>query len=280
MSKSKIFVSIASYKDPELEKTIVDCFKRATQPSRIYIGVFIQDDDVAIDRLKSLFYNDHVRILSCSPEESNGCGWARNEILNKLYDKEDYFLQIDSHSRFKKNWDTEYILLQNSAPSKSVISCFPKHYDLGESYEDYSIRDMPCVYIPNEIPYVGNFVSPHKQRDPKGVYEKIMNISGGNLFGPGSIVDVLKLPEYLYVGTAEQELYSYLLYSCGYDIYAVSKNLIWHKYFTIGRDDYRELFRDKKKRIKFWPHAKTLGCGERSAEDWVKDYNEFCKSLP
>ena len=41
--KETIFVSIAAYRDPELEKTIADCFEMAEFPNRLVIGVCLQD---------------------------------------------------------------------------------------------------------------------------------------------------------------------------------------------------------------------------------------------
>ena len=38
-------------------------------------------------------------------KSANGAGYARNIIQKQLYKNEDYFIQIDSHSRFSNKWD-------------------------------------------------------------------------------------------------------------------------------------------------------------------------------
>jgi len=274
-----IFVSVASYTDPEFENTLTDCIHKAKHPERVFIGLFLQDKQSIIDNYLIKLSNSNIRTLTCLPEEAQGCGWARNTIMQKLYNKEDYFLLVDSHTRFAQDWDEQYITLLDNAPSKSVLSAFPRHYDLQETYEVYSKRDKPTIYVPNDIPFVGNFIGPHKQKLAEKSYEKVMNISGGNTFGPGSIVEGLTVPDFNFYGHQEQEIYSILLYKCGYDIYAVNKNLIWHKYFTHGIDNYRKVYTEKTVKENFWPKLKHYGCNKRSADSWVDEYKIYCQSL-
>lgn len=267
-----IFVSIAAYADPEFIPTIDDCLKRAKYPERVKIGLHLQDTQEVLNS----YTNEKVSILKTLKKNAEGCGWARNEIMKKLYNNEDYFLLIDSHSRFKQDWDVEYIERLDNLPTKGVISVFPRDYQFEETYEDYSKKDIPTIYIPNEIPFVGNFRGPHKQRLCKKEYEKVMNISGGNTFGPGEIVKALTLPEYKFYGHQEQEVYSLLLYTSGFDIYAINSNIIWHKYFVNGLDTYRKVYVEDKKKENFWPKLKNYRDNQRRTEDWISDYNKFC----
>ena len=48
MKKDKIFISIASYRDPELIPTIEDCIKNADKPNKLVFGIlnqFSKEDD-------------------------------------------------------------------------------------------------------------------------------------------------------------------------------------------------------------------------------------------
>jgi len=273
-----IFVSIASYQDSEIFPTVDDLFKRASYPQRIYAGVFLQDTNEVNKKFELQFQNKNIKVKHVQPEHAEGCGWARNIIMKELYGNEDYFLLVDSHSRFKIGWDVEYINMLKKTPTESVISGFPREYHFNESYEVYSKRNLSSIYIPNEIPYVGNFRGPHQQKLAEKQNEKIMNISGGNTFGKGYIVNSLTVNDFVYYGECEQELYSLLLYKCGIDIYAPSENLIWHKYFVPGVDNYREMYKPKKAKKNFWPDAMNLNCSKRSADEWIKDYNYFISS--
>ena len=270
-----IFVSIASFIDPDFSNTIKDCIDKAKYPDRVRIGLFLQDEREVFES----YSHPNVDKLTCLPDIAEGCGWSRNRIMQQLYNNEDYFLLVDSHSRFEKDWDVKYTQLLDNAPSKCVLSSFPRHFEFDEDYETYSIRDKSTIYVPNEIPFVGNFKGPHKQKIATKQYERVMNISGGNTFGPGSIVEALTIKDFKYYGHQEQEIYSLLLYKNGYDIYAVKDNLIWHKYFVHGKDNYRQVYVEKKGKIDFWPDLKEYGSNLRSHSSWLDEYNIYCKSL-
>ena len=56
--------------------------------------------------------------------------WARHLIQSELFADEDYFLQIDSHTRFAANWDTRLIeMLGRCASPKPVLTTYPLPYD-------------------------------------------------------------------------------------------------------------------------------------------------------
>ncbi len=270
-----IFVSIASFKDPEIFSTVFDLYDKARNPSRVYAGVLLQDTVSVLNNFKVHFTNPNIKFKHLLPEQAQGCGWARNYIMKNLYKNEDYFLLVDSHSKFKKGWDDEYINMLNNTPTKSVLSGFPRHYEFKEPYDVYSQRNLCSIYIPNDIPFVGKFNGPHEQKLAKKENERIMNISGGNMFGSKEVVSALVINDFNYYGNCEQELYSLLLYQCGFDIYAPSENLVWHKYFVVGRDDYRDIFKEKDNKINFWPHAADINCTSRSSDFWLKEYNDF-----
>ena len=52
--------------------------------------------------------DDRFIILDIPHNETNGTCWARNKIQTK-YNGEDYTLQLDSHHRFVKGWDSKCI---------------------------------------------------------------------------------------------------------------------------------------------------------------------------
>ena len=102
-----IFIQIASYRDPELLNTLKDCIENAEHPDRLRFGICWQhspeDEWDTMDLYKD---DDRFRILDVNYKDSTGACWARN-LLQQLYEDETYTLQIDSHTRFIKNWDYE-----------------------------------------------------------------------------------------------------------------------------------------------------------------------------
>ena len=101
----KIFVQIASYRDPQLEPTIKDMLANAKKPKNITFGIARQfSEEDGFDKLEDYRKDKRFRILDIPCEESKGVCWARN-LTQQLYQGETYTLQIDSHMRFVKDWD-------------------------------------------------------------------------------------------------------------------------------------------------------------------------------
>src|SRR4029077_19460085 len=103
-----IFVSIAAYRDPELMTTIGDCLQRARYPDDLRFGICWQhaDDEIAPPD----FADRRLHVLDVPWQDSRGACWARAEIM-KLWDGEDFFLQLDSHHRFIDGWDAALLAL-------------------------------------------------------------------------------------------------------------------------------------------------------------------------
>ena len=104
----KIFVQIASFRDPQLSLTIKSMLENAKKPKNLVIGIcnqYNKDDEFNIDE----FRNDkRFKIIDVLDVDSKGVCWARNQV-QQLYKGEDYTLQIDSHMRFEKDWDDTLI---------------------------------------------------------------------------------------------------------------------------------------------------------------------------
>lgn len=110
MRQASIFVSIVSYRDSEANPTIVDLFERASNPARVSVGLVWQLDldvpaDDAIRRATpatgtALVRGGKVRSLLMPAKDAAGPSWARR-AAQSLWKNESYFLQIDSHTRFR-----------------------------------------------------------------------------------------------------------------------------------------------------------------------------------
>lgn len=122
MSNNKIFVSIAALEDPGLVKTIRDCIKKAKNPQNLVFGISLQYE---VAPYLDDFINQCRIIKYDLPDYENGIGPGIIEIRNaikQLHKDEDYFLQIDSHTEFEKNWDDILIQDINEFEDKVVIS--------------------------------------------------------------------------------------------------------------------------------------------------------------
>ena len=118
----RIFVQIAAYRDAECQWTVRDLFKQATHPNRIMVGICWQyhpEEDkglLVIDDERA----GQVRLMNVDHKESQGACWARHQV-QKLWEGEDYVLQIDSHMRFEPAWDEKLIAMLAACPSEKVV---------------------------------------------------------------------------------------------------------------------------------------------------------------
>ena len=74
----KIFVQIASYRDPELVNTIEDMIKNAKRPQNLVLGICRQyHHEDEFDNLDKYRDDKRFRILDIPHEDSKGACWAR-----------------------------------------------------------------------------------------------------------------------------------------------------------------------------------------------------------
>ena len=112
-----IFVSIASYRDPELNATLADLFGKAMYPGMLRVTVLLQEDEDFLERGEGgadwfpqevLSRGGVINILPRNYKEARGAGEARATI-QEMYQNETYYMQLDSHHRFAMNWDSRVI---------------------------------------------------------------------------------------------------------------------------------------------------------------------------
>ena len=129
----KIFVQIASYRDPQLVPTIKDMLANAKKPNNLVIGIARQySDEDGFDNLDEYRKDKRFRILDIPYQDAKGVCWARHQV-QQLYKGETYTLQIDSHMRFVKDWDDILIKmikgLQKDGYKKPLLTGYVPSFD-------------------------------------------------------------------------------------------------------------------------------------------------------
>ena len=120
VSDATIFLSIASYCDPELPRTLEDCIANASHPEQLRFGIcwqFDKNNPVDIDRFRR---DKRFRFVEFPIAESQGGTWARS-LAQRLWDGEDYTLQIDSHMKFEPGWDAKLIAMMGALPAPKPL---------------------------------------------------------------------------------------------------------------------------------------------------------------
>ena len=153
--KLTIFVSIVSYRDPETLPTLASLLTNATHPSRLHIGLVWQYHTTADTHLflpppaptSPFFPSDSppatagsIRQLLLSHYEARGPMYAR-ALADTLYDNETFYLQIDSHMRFTRAWDTQlintlYHAATDALDARIILTGYPADYQHGSDAED------------------------------------------------------------------------------------------------------------------------------------------------
>ena len=244
----KIFVQIASYRDPELEKTIKSMIENAKKPNNLRIGVCRQyHPEDGFDTLNEYRKDKKFRILDVLYSESKGVCWARNQV-QQLYGGEEYTLQIDSHMRFEKNWDDEFIKMVKQLQKKGFpkplltgyVSSFNPENDPAERIKepwrmvfDRFIPEGAVFFLPETIPGWEKLKEPVTSR----FYSAHFAFTVGQFS-----VEVQHDPEFYFHG--EEISIAARAYTHGYDLFHPHKTLVWHEYTRKGRtkqwDDDKE----------------------------------------
>ena len=244
----KIFVQIASYRDPELVKTIEDILDKAKKPKNLVFAIARQyADEDGFDNLDKWRKDKRFKILDIPYNESEGACWARN-LIQQLYNNEEYTLQLDSHMRFNQDWDDTLIKiikgLQKDGYKKPLLTSYACSYeptnDPGGRVQD------PWRMVFDRFAPEGNvFFMPETIDEWKTLKKPIPArfYSAHYCFTLGQFAkEVQHNPEYYFHG--EEISIAVRAYTWGYDLFHPHFPIIYHEYTRKGKvkqwDDDKE----------------------------------------
>jgi len=220
------FVSIASYKDPELRFTIDSVLLNARRPEIVRIVVCQQDHP---DRF--ITYNHpNVELLNFNYVDSQGVCWARNQICKRYLD-EPYFLQLDSHMALVKNWDDiileQISVVKSKGHAKVIFAAYPTTYTLKNGE-----RTFYNPYNPRTVLREDNVFKFHTGTGGDNNFNEPIPspyLNAGFMFGDGTFyVDCGYDPEIYFEG--EELLNTVKAFTHGYDLFNPSIHISWHLY--------------------------------------------------
>jgi hypothetical protein len=270
----KIFVQIASYRDPELKDTVKDLLQTADHPEDINIGICWQHDPKDeweaenIEQIKNITNN--VKVLNVNYKDSKGACWARS-LVQKLYDHEDFSLQIDSHSRFDYSWDTKLKnIFEKTNDDKAIISTYPSLYSPGQPREKYDKSLYVChVYgMKNgEIQARPNSYQDYQQANKP---RPAVAIAAGFIFGRGHVNSIRYDPDFYFTG--EEAAMALRYYTNGYNLYHPHEKIMYH--FYIRKNQKKHWSDHSNWHVHSTRAHKKLGCLLGRNNDF--DLGEFC----
>jgi glycosyltransferase involved in cell wall biosynthesis len=239
MGNGKIFIQIASYRDPQLIPTIKDCIKNAKKPEKLVFSIAWQHSSEDVwDNLDEFKDDKRFKIVDINYSESKGACWARNQ-LQQNYNGEEYTLQLDSHHRFIENWDEELILMYKQLVKKGhkkplltgYVSSFDPDNDPGARTQQPWKMNFDRFIPEGAVFFLPATIDDYKERTepiPARFYSAHFAFSTGKF-----VQEVPHDPEYYFHG--EEISIAVRAYTHGYDLFHPHKVIVWHEYTRKGR---------------------------------------------
>ncbi len=255
--------------------TLQDCLAKARHPEELRFGICWQH---GAEEAPIPFADDpRFRIVDVDWRESRGACWARAEIM-KLWQGEDWFLQLDSHHRFVQDWDVKLLHhAERTGSARPILTTYTTPFHPGDPdvLESGAMRmdfdrfteEGIILFRPSVIPGW-----PDLDRSVRARF-----LSAHFFFAPGQLVkDVPYDPDLYFIG--EEITLAIRAFTHGYDLYHPPETIVWHEYTRSYRtkhwDDHvkergvdrawheRDAeSREKIKRFLADPHVGPFGCG-------------------
>lgn len=270
--RETIYVSVASYRDWECQPTVEDMFLRAEHPERLRVAIIDQraeNDSVqpcavpekpcSEDPSQTLCRFHHLIDRYEVPAHlSVGPVFARH-LANRMYRGEYFAMQVDSHVRFIRNWDSDIISQWESAKNEmGVLSVYLS--DIIGSIDPVTFENHhPARPIMCKTDYEGNGKMRHLRhgQQPEGVPgihgEPTLHPfwAAGFSFARGHFTVQVPYDQYQPMVFQGEEIFMGLRgFTYGYDYYAPETSVAFHMY-AIKEN------KEKRKKIKlFWENEK------------------------
>jgi hypothetical protein len=236
---NSIFIQIPSYNDFELPKTVASAIHNCSNSSKLHFGIancVLEDGLIERPICKS---PHRISMRTDIAPDGIGIGESRY-IANSFYDGERYYLQIDAHMRFKKNWDlgliesvNEYI---NEGIEKPLVSMYPAAYWYDDSMNE--VKDTNSTVT--KIAFIEKFEDfkvlnfPHQTAiGSHYMCGYTPSVSGGSIFTVGDFALVKPNRKIAFWG--EEMLIAARAFTSGF-IPVIPKNAyLFHLYFDAAK---------------------------------------------
>ncbi|KAI9915698.1 hypothetical protein PsorP6_008044 [Peronosclerospora sorghi] len=265
---ASIFVAIPSYRDLECRHTVDDLLAQATFPDRVFVGICLQtdDDDNTLSYLQIRYSSSRVRVHSMNYREAAGPCVARAHA-QKLWQGEKFYLQIDSHMRFRPGWDCFLINeLQQCSSAKPILTTYPLGYMLpykipaecrptllcASSFDEHGmLRQTSKILAKTLTEWVDRCVyQTHNLLTLRGSNWCSLQATSVAVLGCRVIEEVPYDEELRFLFFGEESSMAARLWTSGWDFFTPSKSVIYHLWTRTHRPVFQELETEETKRCR------------------------------
>lgn len=258
----RIFVQIASYRDTDLPNTVRSALRNAEYPERLRFGICWQYDEQSYTDLDAFLQDPRFRISAFYYEDSGGCCWARHQT-NRLYEGEEYTLQIDAHTRFAPKWDSRYLRMIRQIDSpKPLLTTYPAPFETVDG-EDRLTRDRGVQKL------MLNRIRKDLTTDLRTELAETTDhcvpspfVAAGQILTQGRFCEEVEYDPDLYFAGEEISLAA-RAFTHGYDFFCPNEDVIWHRYKHRMRTHWAD--HESNRQDKAVERLKTLLTGDHGA---------------
>lgn len=293
-----IFISIASYCDPLLPFTVARAAAMAHHPQALHIGIVDQSPaGTPVPQFQAP--GTRISYLRVDPAFARGPCWARFVAMS-LFEGEDWYLQVDSHTDFDAGWDTRLCSFATALAQGRVglaITAYPQPFFVRDGQVWREPLDLHA--LASTVRAGTGFSPDHPvltfQALPTATQEAVpgFHVGAGCLFAPGEFVQRFPYDPWMYFHGEEQAIAA-RLFTHGWDMFHIPALPVFHLYNdTPGQAPPRPMHWDAahdEQRPVRWPAfearsrkrlatlvaggvAGAYGLGQRRS---MADYADFC----
>jgi len=232
---------LPAYREPELIPTIKDALAQAKHPERIHFGICRQyNPEDGFDNIDEYRDDPRFKIYDMPYEKAKGLAYARAIINDKLLEDEDFVLQLDSHHRFDKHWDSTligwYDELKEEGHNPLICGYLPYYNPFNDPKD--RVQEPWYSEAASFYPHGTIFIRPTGFRED---WKKLTKpaparfISGHFCFGPNEWAKTIKHdPDIFFAG--EEINLTVRSYTHGYDLFHPHRVVVWHATMREERD--------------------------------------------
>tara|TARA_B110000503_G_scaffold139065_1_gene226582 strand:- start:82 stop:1083 length:1002 start_codon:yes stop_codon:yes gene_type:complete len=292
-----IFISIPSYQDPLLLETICSAYENAENKDQLRFGV-CEQAETGID-LESIKFKHLINYELVHPLMAKGPCWARARIQNFI-NNEQYYLQIDSHTIFAKNWDRILVnyhsWIESCLQNNFVITGYPRAFKPNKELTSFNLNTafketLGLAFHENKLFDDGHYSM--QKSFPAGTDKpaKGLLVAGGFIFTKSKFVQEIPYDPKFYFHGEELSL-ALRLFTHGWDVAHIPRVPLFHLYTDVDNllrklhwdpeDEkdrvikWNELDKKSKERLTHLVHNQLEGLYGLGSHRTVEEFGRIC----
>lgn len=232
----KIFIAFPSFNEDDVERTITTALSNARHPELVNFGILLHYPK---GNYPDVYAYPNVRYVKSDYPIGLGTGPSR-KIAASLHEDEEYYLQIDAHTIFKKDWD--HILMSRYKELKKIwyrpiITSFANSWHKDEAgniinkegtteIKDFKPDSMAFKKIDDDLFANTSLPTPRPIASPyKNFYEEHFLISAHFLFTESRYLE--EIPFDTKIKYHEENTTALRAWTRGYRFFAISDDVLW-----------------------------------------------------